>query len=254
MVDIWATLQSRTRTNGGAPLITYLDPATGERTELSATSLANAAAKIANALRAEFDLAPGDVVGVDLPLHWQRSAWCAGAWTAGCTVLPLPADAVQDVALVVSTQDRAWHWLSGTAPVVAVSMHPFGLPITEDLPEGVDDATLLVRQQPDSYLFDPPTAATPALLDGERAWTQAELMAAAADLGRACGLTPGGRLLLRDDASIGEGAVIEQWLGALALPLATSASVVLVRGGVDSADLTDIIAQERTTASLPATP
>ena len=249
MVDIWAALQSRTRTNGGAPLITYLDPATGERTELSATSLANAAAKIANALRAEFDLAPGDVVGIDLPLHWQRSAWCAGAWTAGCTVLPLPADAAQDAALVVSTQDRARRWLAGPAPVVAVSMHPFGLPITDDLPQGVDDATLLVRQQPDAYLFDPPMQNARALLDGDRSWTQGELMAAAEDLGRTCGLAPGGRLLLGESARSAD-----QWLAALPVPLATESSVVLLRGGPGIADIAEAIAQERTTASLPATP
>ncbi len=244
MTDIWTALQARVRTNGGAPLITYVDPTTGERTELSATSTANAAAKIANALRAEFDLEPGDVVAVDLPLHWQRSTWCAGAWTAGCVVAPLAVNPVADAALVVSTADRAHEWASAAAPVLAVSMHPFGLPITQGLPPGVDDATVLVRQQPDAYLFDPPTDASPALRTADRAWGQGELLTAAAELGQACGLGPGGRLLLREGA-----AVVEEWLGCLALPLAVSASVVMVRGAAGIAEVAD---QERATAQLPA--
>ena len=49
------------------PLLTYYDDATGERTELSAITAANWAAKTANLVRDEFGLMPGDVVAVDLP-------------------------------------------------------------------------------------------------------------------------------------------------------------------------------------------
>lgn len=243
MVDIWTALQARVRANGGAPLVTYVDPATGERTELSATSTANAAAKIANALRDEFDLAPGDIVVIDLPLHWQRSTWCAGAWTAGCVTAPASAPAATQASLVVTTPDRAEPWTSGSAPVVAVSMHPLGLPITEPLPAGVEDATLLVRQQPDAYLFDPPTDASPALQDEDRVWTHDEVMAAASELGVACGLAPGGRLLLLDGAGFAG-----QWLAPMAVPLAMSASVVLLRGSDEAPRVAE---QERTTAQLP---
>lgn len=243
MVDIWTALQARVRANGGAPLVTYVDPATGERTELSATSTANAAAKIANALRDEFALLPGDIVVLDLPPHWQRSMWCAGAWTAGCVVMPQSAPDAHVAALVVTTTERAAVWSTGAARVVAVSMHPFGLPITEPLPHDVDDATLLVRQQPDAYLFDPPTEALPALQGEGRAWTQGELMTAASDLGLACGLASGGRLLLLEDAGFAE-----DWLGGLPVPLALSASVVIMRG---SAGADRVAEQERTTALLP---
>ncbi|MDT7643714.1 MAG: hypothetical protein QOC75_714, partial [Pseudonocardiales bacterium] len=41
------------------PLITYYDDATGERIELSGTTLANWAAKTANLMRDECDIEPG---------------------------------------------------------------------------------------------------------------------------------------------------------------------------------------------------
>ncbi|MDA2988822.1 MAG: TIGR03089 family protein, partial [Actinomycetota bacterium] len=60
--DIRTALVSRS--DPGQPFITHL----GEvgRVELSGSSVANAAAKIANALASEFDLEPGDTVGVHL--------------------------------------------------------------------------------------------------------------------------------------------------------------------------------------------
>ena len=79
MADVWTTLTARTRSDGGAPLVTSIDGSS--RVELSAVTLANAAAKIANALRGELGLEPGDAVRVDLPLHWQLAAWQAGIWT-----------------------------------------------------------------------------------------------------------------------------------------------------------------------------
>src|SRR5262249_8331331 len=46
----------------GRPLLTYYDDATGERAELSATTLANWVAKTANLLQDELALSPGDRV------------------------------------------------------------------------------------------------------------------------------------------------------------------------------------------------
>ncbi|WP_374609845.1 TIGR03089 family protein, partial [Gordonia sp. (in: high G+C Gram-positive bacteria)] len=54
-------------TDHSRPLLTYYDDATGERTELSAATLGNWAAKTANYLRDEIGVAEGDVVAVDLP-------------------------------------------------------------------------------------------------------------------------------------------------------------------------------------------
>jgi len=235
VTDVWTLLQGRRRTDGGLPLVTYVDAASGERTELSAASVENAAAKIANALRDEFDLEAGSVVGLHLPLHWQRATWCAGIWTAGCIVAPGTRDA--DLLVAATTTVRAVSH-DATAPVVVASLHPFGLPVTEELPVGCTDATISVRQQPDAYLFEPPQATTAALLIDGSEVDQAELLDAARRRGGDWGLGTGGRLLV-DDATSGPDA----WLAAIAVPLACRASVVLVRGDGDA-----VADQERVTA------
>lgn len=222
MSDAWSALQKRVRASGAAPLVTYVDLATSERTELSATSLANAAAKIANALRDEFELETGARVCLDLPLHWQRSVWCAGVWTAGCLVAP----GLQPADLVVTTAPQADLALAAGSPTVVASLHPFGLPVTEQLPPGVDDVTLAVRQQPDAYLFDPPSAQDLALAVGSELLTQRQVLESGRVIGEHCGLEKGGRLL----AGWGDEGAREAWLACLAVPLACEASVVLVTG------------------------
>lgn len=224
MTDVWTLLQRRRRVGAGSPVVTFVDADTGERTELSAVSLENAAAKIANALRDEYDLGPGATVGLRLPLHWQRSAWCLGGWTSGCLVAPGSAEA----DLVVATMAEAAALAGSGARLAVVSLHPFGLPIAEALPPGVDDVTLVVRQQPDAYLFDPPAGTTPALRVADRVLDQSALVELALARGAGWGLEPGGRLLVRDTAADEYG-----WLAAAAVPLACEASVVLVRGAGD---------------------
>lgn len=233
MPDVWTLLQRRTRASGALPLVTYVDPESGERTELSATSLANAAAKIANALRDEYDLDPGDCVALDLPLHWQRSTWCAGVWTAGCVVTDDPRRA----DLVVTTADHAADH-ADRADVVVVSLHPFGLPVTAALPAGVTDATLAVRQQPDAFLFETPDGSSPALsVDGtERSQEDALSMAGA------LGPTAGDRVAAPSGLPD-----LTAWLACMALPLAIDGSVVLVA----AEQVPDTIReQERITADL----
>jgi uncharacterized protein (TIGR03089 family) len=236
VTDIWSLLQRRRRDGAGAPLVTFVDADTGERTELSAVSLENAAAKIANALRDEYDLGPGATIGLRLPLHWQRSAWCAGAWTAGCIVAP----GADNADLVVTTAAEAATLAETAARLAVVSLHPFGLPIAEQLPPGVDDVTLAVRQQPDAYLFDPPTGTMPAFRTDDGVLDQSTLVDRALARGSAWGVEPGGRLLVRDAVTVEDG-----WLASMAVPLACRASVVLVRGagGIDR-----IEEQERVTA------
>lgn len=236
MSDLWTLLQRRRREGAGAPVVTYVDADAGERTELSAVSLENAAAKIANALRDEYDLGPGATIGLRLPLHWQRSAWCAGAWTAGCLVAPGSVDA----DLVVATAAEAAALAGRVRQLAVVSLHPFGLPIADPLPPGVDDVTLVVRQQPDAYLFDPPASGTPALRIEGDVLDHSAVIDLALALGSAWGLEPGGRLLVRDSL-----AAMDGWLAAVAVPLACRASVVMVQG---VADLPRISDQERVTA------
>lgn len=223
-------------------MVTFI-AADGSRTELSATTLENAAAKIANALADEFDLAEGDRVGLRLPTHWQRSAWLAGVWTAGCEVC-LDADGSDAVDLLVTTVDGlASDGASDSSPAttVVVSLHPFGLPVTEPLPAGVLDATVVVRSQPDAFLGPPPRPSAAALRTGERPLAQEQLLELAVARAGAWGLEPGGRLLVGPDVDVPDG-----WLAALAVPLAVDASVVLVAG---DHDLQRIAEQEKVTAA-----
>ena len=239
MANIWSLLQARARTAGAAPLITYIDSDSGERTELSATSVANAAAKIANALRDEFELEAGASVALGFPVHWQRSTWLAGVWTAGCRVLP----GLQESDLLVTTPALSAEATRVTsAPVVVVSMHPFGLPITEPMPDGVVDVTLAVRQQPDAFLYEPPDATLQALALEGAFVTQAEALDMATDLAAARGLARGGRLLVTDAAPS-----TTSWLSALAVPLAMDASVVLMHG-IGNSDA--VAEQERITCRM----
>lgn len=248
MVDAWSLLQSRVRSSGAAPFVTYVDAETGERTELSAVSVANAAAKIANAIRGEFDCEPGDAIDLDLPLHWQWTSWCLGTWVAGCEVRP--ESPASDASVTVTTLARARLVDAGVSRVVVASLHPFGLPITEPLPAPVEDATIIVRQQPDAYLFDPGTAEDDALLLGDGSWTQEETLTRARGLADSCGVNRGGRLLVPADR-----ADLDGWLSCAALPLAADCSIVIVRGSEDdgtagAASVESIALQEQVTARL----
>jgi uncharacterized protein (TIGR03089 family) len=233
MADVASLLGARVRRDGASPLVTSITEFDGRpgRTELSAVSLANAAAKIANALRGELDLEPGDTVVLDLPLHWQLAAWQAGIWTAGLAI-----SSTGDAAVHVTSLGRADSHV-GAAVTLAVSLHPFGLPIAGSLPEGVDDATLLVRQQPDAYLFEPPSGELVALLEPSDARTQQQLIEEAAAAAAAWGLGAGGRLLVTESADLD--------LAVLAAPLAAGAASVLVGSGLDDPQVRD---QERVTA------
>ncbi len=242
MDDVWTLLTRRRRDAPGLPLVTYLDPARHERTELSASSVENAAAKIANALRDEFDLGVGSTVGLALPLHWQRATWCAGVWTAGAVVV-LGADAA-DADLVVAGPAEASALAGRTAgDVMVVSLHPFGLPHTDPLPSGTSDVTLAVRAQPDAYLHDPPGGGLHALDGaGSAQYTQHEVLELARERAERWGLRRSGRLLVDERADL-----LDSWLAALAVPLVTDASALLVRGDYDASVVS---AQERTTAII----
>ena len=239
MTDPWHLLQERRRSSPGSPVVTYLDLAHGQRVELSAQSLENAAAKIGNALRSEFDLEAGAVVALHLPVHWQRAAWCAGVWTAGCVVAP-DGDA-GSADLVVTTTDRvgALIGLAGGS-VAVVSLHPFGLPIEDALPVGAFDVTVAVRQQPDAYIWEPPAGALDALRIDGTVLTQAQALESAAERAVEWGLIDGGILLAGEDLD-----PVDAWLCAVAVPLVTGGSVVLAAGGVPSDDVVD---RERVTA------
>ena len=205
--DIRSALLSRS--DPAQPFVTYVG--TDGRVELSGASVLNAASKIANAIAGEFDLEPGDKVGLHLPWHWQRVTWLIGTWAAGCVVVP---GGGEECDLLVAGPKEA-EGLPG--PVQVVSMHPFGLPLDAtamaQLPPDIEDVTIAVRSQPDQQVFVE-NHAERAALDG---LTQRELLDQA-------------RSFASDHADIRRLAIRQSdsqwWLPAL-WPLVTDGSIVM---------------------------
>lgn len=228
-----ALLRRRARTAGAEPLLTWYQPASGARTELSAVTLLNWVDKTSHLLD-ELDVAQGDVVQLALaqeaPGHWVTAVWELACWQVGAAV----AIGTTDGAALVVT-GPAWQEHAG-APVdlVACSLHPLGLPFPDPLPAPLLDYALEVRGQSDVYpaVLQPGTA--PAWTDPERRLSQAEL--AAVDAG------PRGRRLVQPSAP---------WTTALAAvlrPVLAGGSSVVVDGPVDGTTLARIGQEERVDA------
>lgn len=196
MSDVWSLLTQRR--DPAAPLITWIDG--DRRVELSTTTVINGVAKVANALDGDLDAGPR--VRIDLPWHWQLPIWQGGVWVSERTIAE---DA--DFGVVGETDIAAppGSW--------AVSLDPWGRPITAHLPPGVSDVTDIVRIQPDA-LLSVPTHSTAPLAD-------------ATALAATLGVGAGDRVLVLPDNP----------LLPLLLPLVSGASVVMAgrREDVDCA-------------------
>ncbi len=132
------------------PRLTYYDDATGERVELSTTTLANWVAKTINLLTLECGVGPGSQVLLHLPRHWTTAVWVLAADATGAQVRygphATPASEPVDVAVVgpdgVDEPPDA-------EEVFAVSLAPLAAPFTRALPTLVRDFTVEVRAMPD---------------------------------------------------------------------------------------------------------
>ena len=109
-------------TESEAPLLTFYDDATGERTELSARALGRWASRAAAMLHDGYGLGPGDRAAVLLPPHWRTAVVLLGAWGAGLSLqfrlwatagLGTPPEPVE--AVVVSGT-RLGSWLDEVPP------------------------------------------------------------------------------------------------------------------------------------------
>jgi uncharacterized protein (TIGR03089 family) len=225
---LYSALGRRVQMRGSDPLLTWCGA--GARAELSAVTLANAAAKTAALLADELDAEPGDRLRLDLGLHWQNDVWLAAADALGLEVLVGRDDAEADF---VATQDPGCR-LAGQR--IWVSSSPLGLP-EAPAPDGFVDHAREAIGQPDVYAASFPgmklrLAGEP--LVGEALWSQAGAMAAT------CGLQPGGRLGIVPESDAAAVA-----LACLAVPLALDASTVLV------ADRSADVQGERITAWAP---
>lgn len=219
------------RRDTGAPLITYVDGATGERTELTPVELGEWAARTAGLLRDGCRLVAGDRAAVLLPPHWQTAAVLLGAWSAGVTVsyrswatagLPVagPGEDEPFDAVFVSKQ-RLGSWLEAVPEArhrYVLGLAPGVAPLDE-VPAGYLDYVAEARRHP----ADLPAAQVvrytdPASPDGT---TYRQWGSVAADLAARLGLAPGDRVLV--DAGAGHLQPVT-WLLA---PLAAGATILL---------------------------
>lgn len=146
--DLWGKLVDRARNRGAEPFIAYREGR--DRTELSARTAENGAAKIANALGFEFMLDDDARIAVHLPWHWQRSLWIAGIAATGaqCLAFGDPADA----DLVIGTPENGAALRdAANCDVVVASLHPLGLTVRDSVPPGCLDGVVVTRTQPDSF-------------------------------------------------------------------------------------------------------
>ncbi len=200
------------------PVVTFYDVSSGERVELSGTTLANWVAKVANLLVDELDAERGTRIRVGLPSHWLRFVWLLGAWRIGAVV----------------TDHGAQIGLSGpeleaTEPVrLAASLRPLGGRFAQE-PAGFLDVAVHVPASPDLFIdLDPPRPQDPAI-------DLAGVISSHADLLD----TPGSA-----DRILRGPATLEDDARAIVAALSGGGSLVVVTGaGPD--DFTRIAEQER---------
>ncbi|MEH3033044.1 MAG: TIGR03089 family protein [Aeromicrobium erythreum] len=139
------------RRDPAAPAVTFYDGSTGERVELSGTTLANWVAKTAGFLVDEVEV--GTRLRIGLPSHWLRPVWLLAAWSVGAVVVD------RDAAVGLSGPE-----LVADEPVrLAASLRPLGGPFAEP-PAGFVDVAREVPGQPDVFVaLDPPAPTSPAL-------------------------------------------------------------------------------------------
>jgi uncharacterized protein (TIGR03089 family) len=202
------------------PLLTHYDDESGERTELSGTTLANWVAKTANLLVDGVGLAPEAHATVWLPPHWQTAAVLLGAWSAGLTVAyaePTASSADVEFASLEAVEAGA---PIGTADRFVLGLAPMGQPLRET-PAGWTDYITEVRQHGDHFAGAPVGESTVALIDPDDVPVEhAALLARARDRAAALGIAPGSRVLIDADAH----TYPLDWLLA---PISVGAAVVL---------------------------
>lgn len=218
------------------PLLSYLDDATGERTDLTAQQLGAWAARSAGLLRDGCGLRPGDRVAMLLPPHWRTATVLIGAWSvglsvsfrpralAGLPVLEPGADLPYDAVFV--TPERLDDWLEDVPEGTHRYLVGTGSGPLSSVPPGwLDWSTEVLRHSeiaPDLGVLRPTDPASP---DGT---SYGEWGAVAREYAKQLDLRAGDRLLV-------DTAEHEQPLKWLLAPLAAGASVVLC-ANLDPAD------------------
>ncbi len=225
-------------------MLTYYNDRTGERTELSALSLGNWAAKTANFFRDELGLTQGDAILVDLPEHWQTAAILLGAWWAGVdvvtphTVTPnsvAPDHDADDVRVVITSAGRVDAYPNAEETVVA-SLDPFGAALP-GLPIGVIDYGPSVRIHSDNFT---PSADATTPLPGR---SSAQVVEEARSTAAVVGIATGSRIMntrgWREPAEIIENLLAPLLVGASLIAVADPDETKLAaRAETERADVT----------------
>lgn len=234
------------------PFVTYYDRASGERTELSGTTLLNWVSKTVNLLRDDLDVGPGQTVVVALPPHWQSAAILLASWWTGAAVR---TDAVGDGTdgvtrgdVVFCAEDRLMELADADArDILVTSLHALGLPVAAK-PTHVLDYAVEVRGHGDQT--GPPSVDddSPALYAGSYTLTHGSLAEVTLETADRLGLREGDRVMAPATTIAAAGPVV--WLLA---SICTGSSLVLVRVD-DEPDtlswLRHIAEQERVTATI----
>jgi uncharacterized protein (TIGR03089 family) len=223
-------LRAAARADAARPRLTWYDQASGERVELSGTSLVNWVAKTAHLLDGEMGLAPGGAVAIDLPRHWLTAVW----WLAVDAVGGSPHLGPDSTAEVAVFGPAGLDRLPDNDELVAVSLQPMGAAFAGALPTLVRDYIVEVRSQPDHYSGH--TEGDPRA--GRLAVEQAS----------SWGLTPKDRV-----AAAGPWQDPQELTAELVAPLAANCSVVWIRNP-RATDLVSLLVAEGATAWLGAPP
>jgi uncharacterized protein (TIGR03089 family) len=216
-------LRHRVGNNGSAPLLTYYDLGSGERTELSAISFSNWVDKTSNLLVDELAAECGDAISMPLALeapgHWLTAVWQLACWQVGLAV-----DLTDSTPSAAVVTGRRWQGY-GAREVYACALHPLGFGFTEPLPAGIHDYAIEVRRHADRFFGVTPNPGATAWVDANRRLTQADVIKVEG---------PPARRLVR---------VGDAWVtcrDGIVTALCTGGSVVIVVG--DNADQLDRIA------------
>jgi uncharacterized protein (TIGR03089 family) len=218
------------------PRLTFYDDATGERVELSTTTLANWVSKTVNFLVVTCGVEPGSRVSLHLPRHWLLAVWVLAADAVGAEIVvgavaPAP---IVDVAVVGPEILSTAPPLPDADEVVACSLLPMAAPFRDPLPAAVHDFSVEVRAMPDQVAG--PIGHSGPL--GELAEHQASALGLS-DTDRVAALGP----------DPDQDALVREWLA----PLAAGASVLWVRNP-DGARCVGRWEAERVTAVVAPVP
>lgn len=230
-LNVVEALRRRARTDGSAPLLTYYDLATGERTELSVATFANWVNKAGNLLGA-YEAADGGTLAAPLALthpgHWISLLLPVAAWQSGTRYLAVGAGTASGADLVVTGPEAPAVIVPGAT--FACSLDPFARPLA-NLPDGVQDFTSEVLAQPDAPWILPPVVGSDA------AWQDADRRLTHAEVAALRGV--GGRVLVRPSTAW------ETVRAAVVAPLLGGGSAVVVAGDADDARIGRIRDSER---------